>query len=66
MKSRHDIDPFHFKVMVDITAQNGEISAKSILDFCSVDSSSYGMHLDSSPSLNRASTDKLPRLTLDM
>lgn len=34
MKSKHDIDAYHFKVMAHISAPNGEIQAKPILDFC--------------------------------
>jgi hypothetical protein len=34
MKSKHDIDAYHFKVMADITAPDGEIQAIPILDLC--------------------------------
>lgn len=40
MKSKHDIDAYHFKVMEEITALNGEVQAKPILDFCSENLSS--------------------------
>lgn len=33
MASKHDIDAYHFQVMADITAPDGEITAKPILDF---------------------------------
>jgi len=39
MKSKHDIDAYHFRVMSDITAQNGEIQAKPVLDFYSENTS---------------------------